>query len=242
METAGGGSTTKKCYNGFNYFVLGWHGEQTNVISLSPGNARVYNLVGMADVKTGGIVNIRADNYFITFNLKRGIIGEVGEYENQVVIHKGQSTSGARDVTFGKSTFDSYSSTVLVKGLASPGNEYSVNVSNGQLRIRLCSIDTVGSDGVMVSIGLNAVNCNNVGGTSHPQGIRELQPGKAVSSLSGAKDDILEFIMPIPKNPNEVECKTSGGTGNVDLLMNFLSTPQVLHGVEGNTVRRSLCL
>ena len=91
----GGGPATHKCYNGYNYYVLGWHGSQTNEIEVLPGTANLYDLVGIGDIDSGGIVNIKVKEYYITFNLKRGFNWEIDDkggdedYPNQILIHEG---------------------------------------------------------------------------------------------------------------------------------------------------------
>lgn len=226
----------RKCFNGYNYYVLGWHDQQTNEVSLSAGLAHRYNLKGINDVSTGGIVNIKANKYFITFNLKMGFNdgidkeGRDEDYTDEVVIHEG------KDIGFGQSVFGSYATTILVGNLTYTGDNFTVAIGDDNLVIELCSIDKSNADGVLLSIGLDAVDCVSDGVVAKPRGIQTLRNGVPAMGLSGAKNEILEFIMDIPQQPQSVTCATSKGSGDVDLLVNFLSTPQVIYSPNVNTV------
>lgn len=232
----GGGTQTRKCFNGYNYYVLGWHEKQTNEIVLEQNIARKYNIKGINHVSSGGIVNIKVGNYFITFNLKQGINGGVDnqggneDYTDEVIIHEG------RDIKFGQTISAAYANTILVSSLKSSGDIFTVPIGSSTLRIKLCSIDKSGTEGAMLSIGLDATNCNKLGAVHYPKGMQLLADGIAVSGLSGAKNEILEFKMAIPHNPDAITCSTSGGTGDVDLIMNFLSSPQILYSTGVNAV------
>lgn len=219
-----------------NYFILGWHASQTNIVQLSSAVARKYNLRGIDDLKTNGIVNIKADNYYITYNLQRGRNADVEEYGNQVLIHKGGDQSFTRELNFGQTTMFGYTPTVLVDTLENVGDQFSVPTGKGHLVIRLCSIDTKGSSGVTLSIGLDAIDCNSPGSIQNPRGVETLRNGVKVNGLSGQEDDILEFRMEIPNRPSSVTCTTSGGRGDVDLVMQFMSSPAVRYEDGGNVV------
>jgi hypothetical protein len=236
----GGGSETKRCYNGYNYFVLGWHGTQTNEIevsSLSAGSARTYNLKGIDDISTGGVVNIKVGEYYITYNLKQGINegndfrNGSFDYPNEVIIHQGQ------DIQFGQTTSGVYFTTSLVSNLGSPGDDYQVNNFNGgNLVIELCTIDQSGTAGTTLSIGLDAGCAGAASGSiNNPQTMQTLQNGVAVSGLSAPQDEVIEFEISVPPGASSVTCTTSGGTGDADLLINFLSTPMILFEDEINT-------
>lgn len=227
----GGGSATRKCFNGYNYYVLGWHATQTNEVALQPGDARTYNVKGIEDLATGGVVNIKVGKYYVTFNLKkginRGIDGKGGNgerYTDEVLIHEGM------DVHFGQSVRSSYKTTSLVGHLASFRDKYEVALENGNLHIELCSIDKKGSDGAMLSIGMDAASqCKRLGALHKPQGMRSLLSDVPVTGLSGKEYDLLEFKMQIPYKPESVTCSTGGSaaTGDVELYMNFWSSPHV---------------
>jgi hypothetical protein len=236
----GGGSETKRCYNGYNYFVLGWHGTQTNEIevsSLSAGVARTYNLKGIDDLSTGGVINIKIGEYYITYNLKQGINAGIdfrngsADYPNEVIIHQGQ------DIQFGQTTNGVYFTTSLVSNLAGPGDDYQVNnFSGGNLVIELCSIDQSGTAGATLSIGLDTGCAGATSGSiNNPQTIQSIQSGVAVTGLSAPKDEVIEFKLNVPPGASSVTCTSSGGTGDADLLINFLSTPMILFENEVNT-------
>lgn len=225
----GGGADTRKCFNGYNYFVLGWHQSQTNEVSLSSNVARTYNLKGIDDLSTGGIVNIKVDKYYVTFNLKSGINDESGEYGDEVVIHEG------KNIRFGQTNSAAYYDTSVVANLAGPRDKFETTVGNGKLRIELCTIDTQGSGGAMVSIGLDATNCGVGGPVTNPSGMQSLTSGVPVTGLQGAKNDLLEYVMEFSYTPDSVTCSTSGGTGDVDLLVNSMSSPQALFSSDVNS-------
>ena len=130
------------------------HGAQTNEIKLRPGMAHTYHLVGIGDVHTGGIVNIKAGRHFITFNLKTGFNWELddkgvdADYPNQVLIHEGL------DIPFRQTLKNSYFDTKLVGNLEKIGDTFEAFLPEGDFKVRLCSIDTSGSNGATVSIGL----------------------------------------------------------------------------------------
>ena len=224
----GGGVFTKKCFNGYNYYALGWHSSQTNEVTLSPNVARRYNIKGIDDLNSGGVINIKADRYYATYNMKKGINSETGEYENQVVIYKG------KDIPFGQSIFQAYFSTEIVANLGQVGDQFSVAVAGGELQIKLCSIDTTGSNGAMLSIGLGTTNCADDGLVTNPQGVESLTSGVPVQGLSAAKNDLLEFKMQFSSVPTSVTCTTSGGTGDADLMVNSMSTPQIVFTSDVN--------
>lgn len=233
---------TGKCFNGYNYYVLGWHAMQTNEITLVPGEAERFKLYGISDVADGGVVNIKAGAYYITFNLKLGFNSDIEPedydelYTNQVVVHRGE------DIKFGQTTPSVYASTSLVSTLANVNDKYSVAVEGGKLIVQLCSIDTVGSNGVELSIGIDASDCIVSGGVQSPQGIQTLQNGVPITDISGTKNEIIEFKMDLPYEPEKVICTSFGGTGDVDLIMNFKSTPQVLYSSDVNTVSKTTAL
>ena len=235
----GMGTLTEKCFNGYNYYVLGWHSTQTNEITLVSGEAENYRLYGISDVANGGVVNIKAGEYFVTFNLKRdfnrGVEAEdYGElYPNQVLIHHGQ------DIKFGQTTPSVYSPTSLVASLAGANEKYSVAVNEHEkLIIQICSIDPYGSNGVVLSIGLDAADCLIPGVIHTPQSIQSLRSGVPIQDISGKKNEIIEFKMDLPYEPENVICTSFGGEGDVDLIMNFKSTPQVIYSDDVNTVSR----
>lgn len=226
----GGGAHTKKCFSGYNYYVLGWHQGQTNEIAtLTANSARRYNLKSIADLATGGIVNIKVDKYFVTLNLKKGINSETGEYANQVVIHEG------KDIHFGQTISAAYYDTKLVANLETQGDKFNVASGSGNLRIELCSMDTVGSVGAMLSIGLDATDCQADGVVLKPSGMQTLISGVPISGLQGNKNDVLEFKMEFSQTPDSVTCSTSGGTGDVDLIVNSMSSPQVSYTSQVNS-------
>lgn len=238
----GGGTETRKCFNGYNYFVLGWHSEQTNEVPLVSGEAARYNLAGIGHVSEGNVVNIKAGEYFITFNLKTffnsGIdrAGYDEDYPNEVLIHQGQ------DIMFGQSIHSAYHDTSLVGSLAEVNNRYMVEVVDignvvGDLIIQICSLDPMGTGSVELSIGVDAVDCDTMGNVNTPQGMQILTSGVPVMGLSATQDEIIEFKMDLPYEPEKVICTTFGGSGDVDLIMNFDSSPQVLYSSTINTVR-----
>lgn len=187
---------------------------------------------------TGGIVNIKADKYYITFNLKQGINGGIDnkgrdeDYTDQVVIHEGN------ELLFGQSVFGSYKNTILVGNLTKAGDQFTVALDAGNLIFQLCSIDKIGSNGVLLSIGLDTVNCVSNGAINRPRGMQTLQNGVPVTGLSGVENEILEFIMEIPLQPKSVTCRTRDGTGDVDMVMNFLSSPQILYSSANEVSKR----
>ena len=214
------------------------HGAQTNEVDLQPGTAKIYHLVGIGDVHTGKIVNIKAGAYYITFNLKTGFNWEIDEkgvdedYPNEVLIHEGL------DIPFRQTLKDSYFDTKLVGHLKNVEDTWEVFLDEGDLKVRLCSIDTTGSEGATVSVGLDNVGCAlPPGAVSTPKGMQTLRNAVAITGLSGFRNEMLEFRMDVVPGSEKVSCSSWGGSGDVDLFLNFGSTPQVSF-VEGmNAVR-----
>lgn len=198
--------------------------------------AKTYNVKAISQLTTDGIVNIKAGPYYITYNLKRGINSGIAnvrgdtDYTNEVVIHKGL------DIPFGQTTSGSYFTTSLVGNLSTVGNIFQETLSGNTLKVKLCKIDKIGQDGAWLSIGLNAETCNDFGPVVHPQGIQLLTDGVPTTSVSAAKDRIVEFKMNLPIGTESVSCRSSGGKGDTDLILNLESSPQVLFEEGVNTV------
>ena len=217
------------------------HGAQTNEIKLRPGMAHTYHLVGIGDVHTGGIVNIKAGRHFITFNLKTGFNWELddkgvdADYPNQVLIHEGL------DIPFRQTLKNSYFDTKLVGNLEKIGDTFEAFLPEGDFKVRLCSIDTSGSNGATVSIGLDDVGCLlPEGEVSNPVGMRTLHSQVPVTGLSGFRNEMVEFRFDVAFTAETLKCTTYGGSGDVDLFINWESTPQVTF-VEGlNAVRKPM--
>lgn len=188
---------------------------------------------------TGNIVNIKAAAYYITFNLKTGFNWEIDgkgvdeDYTNQVLVHEGL------DIPFRQTLKNSYFDTILVGNLANVGDTVEISLPQGYLIVRLCSIDTTGANGAIVSIGLDNVGCAlPPGEVSNPVGIQTLQNHVPVTGISGFRNDMFEFRMDFTDSSDPVTCTTYGGAGDVDLFLNWGSTPQVTF-VEGlNAVRK----
>lgn len=235
----GGGAATHKCYNGYNYYVLGWHGDQTNEVHLRPGAAKLYHLVGIGDVQSGHVVNIKAADFFITFNLKTGINWEIDDegvdedYTNEILIHQGL------DVPFRQTLAVSYFDTSLVGNLTHVEDMFVAHTMQGDLKIKLCSIDRIGSEGAILSIGLDYVSCDlPTGKVSNPVGMRTLTSGVPLFGLSGYRDEVLEFRLDVPDDAQMAHCSSWGGNGDVDLFMNFRSSPQISFTDGVNTVSK----
>lgn len=205
----------------------------------------MYNLKGINDLDTRGIVNINVGPYYITYNLKKGVNsgidydGNDTDYNNEVIIHKG------KNIKFGQTTSSEYSDTSVVGNLARAGDVYTVAFNGDTLKVQLCSIDKSGFDGAWLSIGLNVMDCSaNVGAVINPQRMHILTDGVTETGLSASKNEVLEFKMNLPVGADSVTCTSSGGSGDADLTMNFLSTPQIVYEPGVNAVSQphdSLC-
>lgn len=227
-------------------FLTGWwlsrllhstrHGTQTNEIELQPGTAYTYQLYGIGDVQTDNVVNIKAGAYYVTFNLKTGFNREIDDgaedYANQILIHEGL------DIPFRQTLKDSYFDTKLVGNLQTIGDTFEVLLTKGYLKIRVCSIDTTGSNGAKLSIGLDNVGCHlDPGQVSSPIGVQTLQNRVPLTGLSGFRNDMFEYRLDLESLSEPVACHSWGGSGDIDMFLNFDSSPAITF-VEGlNAVR-----
>ena len=179
--------------------------------------------------------------YYILYHLRRGINDGIDDendlveqdYTDEVIIHEG------KDMQFGQSISANYQATYLRGNLKDVGDTWSVTLNGQNLQVSLCSIDRFGSAGAMVSIGYNAINCNTAGPVTNPVGFQTLTDGVTVSGLSAGTDQVLEFIMEVPNNPDSVTCATSGGTGDSELILSFGNSPRYSSSLlwMTNTVR-----
>jgi hypothetical protein len=174
----GSGGTNKRCFNGYNMFVMGWLPSQTKVIdSLSPGSIERYTLKSIADTGTGGFVNIKIGPLYLVYNMNKGITAESLEYTSRVLVHQGQ------DISFGTAThFD----TRLPGTLTKVGDRLEVNNfqgTNNKAVVEVCSIDKVGSNGVTIVVGLNRASC--ISGFALHSAPTATTPASHVSTTTG---------------------------------------------------------
>ena len=189
---------------------------------------------------TGGIVNIKAGPYYITFNLKTGFNWEIDEegvdedYTNQIIIHEGL------DIPFRQTLSYSYFDTILVASLANVFDVVALPMPQGDVVIQLCEIDTSEeSGGATLSIGLDTYGCHLDRGTiSNPPGIQNMLIGVPVP-LFGFRNELFEFVIDVSSISEPVTCSTWGGNGDIDLFLDFGSVPQISF-VEGSTMVRRL--
>ena len=141
------------------------------------------------------------------------------------------------DIPFRQTLQVSYHDTKLVGNLAIPGETFVVAIDEGNLKIRLCSIDKKGSDGATLSIGLDDVGCDSEpGAVSNPIGIQNMKPGVPVDGISAFRNEIIEFRMDIDMDVESVTCTASGESGDADLFINFGSSPQISFTAGVNAV------
>ena len=82
----GGGVGPARCYNGYNMQVLGWFPGQTKVITtLNPGAIERNSLKSLADVGTGGFVNIKIGPLYLIYNRAKGLNAGTREFQDQIL-------------------------------------------------------------------------------------------------------------------------------------------------------------
>jgi hypothetical protein len=245
----GGGGGEKRCFNGYNMYTLGWLESQTITLSnIQADSSSVYELWALDDMNVAETVSIKIGDVYLIYNQKKGRNADTREYQNDVLIHRG------KDIGFGESNWDTYSSTLVLDTLTSSGDCWSdeYNSAGDELIICLCSIDTTGTEGVTLSIGVNTDSCtgtpdgpsdNMPAGTGgvdvpNPSGddISELVSGVSVD-VSGDKDFVARYTFPLSQTGAfGVRCSISGGSGDADLIVNRVDQGLPIIGSNANDV------
>jgi hypothetical protein len=240
----GGGGGAKRCFNGYNMYTMGWLESQTVALStIETDTSSLYELWALDDMDLEETVSIKIGDVYLVYNQKKGRNNDTKEYQNEVVIHRG------KDIDFGESNWDTYSSTLVLGTLNGPGDcwydEY--NGAADELIICLCSIDTTGTEGATLSIGVNTHSCigtpeapsdSEPTGTGGVEGddISELASGVSVS-VSGDKDFVARYAFPLSQTGAfGVRCSISGGSGDADLIVNRVDKGLPVIGSNANDV------
>jgi hypothetical protein len=149
----GAGGSDARCFNGFNMYVLGWLSGQTKAIdTLNPGAIERYTLKSLADMGTGGYVNIKIGPLYLVYNMGKGLNAGTREYKDHILIHQAFAAS---------LQLSPHADTILKGTLSKVGDRLEVNNFRGNDKaiVVVCAMDKVGSSGATIVVGLNRAEC-----------------------------------------------------------------------------------
>lgn len=144
------GNADERCFNGFNYYVMGWHEDKTLAMPIgTTGLFRLSSITEIDKIPDSNVVVIKYGDYFISWNYWHEFNKETPEYLDKVMVVK-------RLVFRQRGFYTSYTEAALDP----EGSDISID---GAIYIRVCgwnrTPDGVG-DYVKIAIGDGSM-CNS---------------------------------------------------------------------------------